>query len=253
MGEIAAVLLRLVVWVGLPLLLVVLAVGPSRSGRLLRRFWAWLTDRRHEPAEVLNRVVKEHEKNIQAVREALRQAESTQAEIARNLKRSEENVTALEAEARAGARAGDDLVARAALHKLNLERLAAAGFKDQLQRHKARIDESRRRLHLLELQLRQYEVGRSVLLSQLAEAKTVEQQYALASQFDPHNAVADWHKAEDEVRQAAQNARAAEQVFADTADLPLGGQPVRIDPALIDAQLAELKAQARRSDNDRRP
>jgi phage shock protein A len=234
-------------------LLIALAVGPSRSWQLVRRGWAWLTDRRQDPADVLNRVVQEHEKNIQAVREALRQAESTQAEIARNLKRSEENINALEAEARACSRAEDDLGARAALHKLNLERLAAANFKDQLQRQKARIDESRRRLHLLELQLRQYEVGRSILLSQLAEAKTVEQQYALASQFDPYNAVADWHKAEGEVQQAAQSARAAEQVLADTADLPLGGQPVRIDPALIDAQLAELKAQARRSDNNRCP
>jgi phage shock protein A len=253
MAEIAVVLLRLVVWVGLPILLVALAVGPARSARLVSRAWAWLTDRRQEPAEVLNRVVKEQEKSIAAVREALRQAESTQAEIARNLKRGEENVTALEAEARACARADDDLGARAALHKLNLERLAAAGFRDQLQQHKGRIDESRRRLHLLELQLRQYEVGRSILLSQLAEARTVEQQYALASQFDPYNAVADWHRAEGEVRQAAQSARAAEQVFADTADLPLGGRPVRIDPALIDAQLAELKAQAHRSDNNRRP
>jgi phage shock protein A len=250
---IEVLLLRLVVWVGLPLLLVAIAVGPARSWRLIRRGWGWLTDRRQEPAAVLNRVVQEQEKNIEAVREALRQAESAQAEIARNLKRSEENITALEAEARACARGDDDLGARAALHKLNLERLAAAGFKDQLQRQKARIDESRRRLHLLELQLRQYEVGRSILLSQLAEAKTVEQQYALASQFDPYNAVADWHKAEGEVQQAAQMARAAEQVYADTADLPLGGQPVRIDPALIDAQLAELKAQARRSDNHRRP
>ena len=250
---IEVLLLRLVVWVGLPLLLVALAVGPARSWRLLRRGWAWLTDRRHEPADVLNRVVQEHEKNIQAVREALRQAESTQAEIARNLKRSEENVNALEAEARACARADDDLGARAALHKLNLERLAAAGFKDQLQRQKARIDESRRRLHLLELQLRQYEVGRSILLSQLAEARTVEQQYALASAFDPTGAVAAWSRAEGDVTQATRAARAAGQVFEDVADLPLNGQAARIDPDLLDRQLAELKAQARRSDNNRRP
>ena len=128
-----------------------------------------------------------------------------------------------------------------------------ASFRDQLDKQRGHIDAVRRNLYLVELQLRQYEVGRSILLSQLAEAKTVEQQYALASQFDPYNAVADWHRAEGEVRQAAQSARAAEQVYADTADLPLGGQPVRIDPALIDAQLAELKAQARRTDNNRRP
>ena len=82
-----------------------------------------------------------------------------------------------------------------------------------------------------------------MLLAQLAEAKTVEQQYALASQFDPFSAVAAWNRAEGTVQQATQNARAAEQVFEDTADLPLNGQPVRIDPGLLDVQLAELKAE----------
>ena len=51
MAEIAVVLLRLVVWVGLPILLVALAVGPARSARLVRRAWAWLTDRRQELQE----------------------------------------------------------------------------------------------------------------------------------------------------------------------------------------------------------
>jgi phage shock protein A len=234
-----------------PLLLVGLAVGPARSWRFLRRCWAWVEDRRHEPTEVLNRVVREHEKNIKALREVLRGAEAAQNDIARNLRRSEENITALELEARTLAGGGDDLGAKAALHKLNLERLAVAGFRAQLGQQKERIDQARRRLHLLELQLRQYEVGRSILLSQLAEAKTVEQQYALASQFDPFSAVAAWVRAEGAVQQASQSARAVEQVFHDTADLPLTGQPMRIDPELLDAQLAELKAQLRRGQGDR--
>ncbi len=111
--------------------------------------------------------------------------------------------------------------------------------------------QARRRLHLLELQLRQYEVGRSILLNQLAEARTVEQQYALASQFDPFSAVAGWLRAEGMVQEASQNARAVEQVYHDTADLPLGGRPVHIDPELLDAQLAQLKAQVGRGKNDR--
>src|SRR5262249_48161160 len=97
------------------------------------------------------------------------------------------------------------------------------------------------------LQLRQYEVGRTILLAQLAEAKTAEQQYALASQFDPYSAVAAWVRAEDDVKQAAREARAAERVYTDTADLPLNSEPVRIDPPLLDRQLAELKAQAKRN------
>jgi phage shock protein A len=240
--------LRLLVWVVVPLLLVALAVGPARTWRWVRRLWSWVDDRRHEPTEVLNRVVKEHEKNIRALRDVLGQAESTYHEIARNMRRSEDNITALELEARTMVGNDDDLGARAALYKLNLEQLAVQGFREQLVQQKLRIDQARRRLHLLELQLRQYEVGRSILLSQLAEAKTVEQQYALASQFDPFSAVAAWTRAEGSVQQAAQNARAVEQVYHDTADLPLTGQPVRIEPEMLDAQLNELKARMRRGE-----
>jgi phage shock protein A len=236
-------LLRVIAWGVFPLLLVILAVGPSRFWQFIRRGWAWVEDRRHEPTEVLNRVVKEHEKNIHQLKDVLGQSESAQADIVRNMRRSEESITALQREARAAVIADDDLGAKAALYKINLERLAVQGFKEQLVGQKLRIDQARRRLHLLELQLRQYEVGRSILLAQLAEAKTVEQQYALASQFDPFSAVAAWTRAEGSVQQAAQAARAAEQVYTDTADLPLNGQPVRIDPVLLDVQLAELKAQ----------
>jgi phage shock protein A len=244
-------LLRVLVWVVVPLLLVAAALGPARSWRILRKTWRWLEDRRHEPTEVLNRVVREHEKNIRALCEVLRQAEAAQEDIVRNNGRSEDSITALEQEARAMVRNNDDLGARAALYKLNLERLAVQGFQTQLAQQKARIDQTRRRLHLLELQLRQYEVGRSILLSQLAEAKTVEQQYALANQFDPFSAVAAWVRTEGSVQEAAQNARAAEQVLNDTADLPLSGQPVRIEPEMLDAQLAQLKEQMRNS-RDRR-
>jgi phage shock protein A len=250
-GIMELLLLRLLVWVVVPLLLIAVAVGPARSWRLVRKCWSWVEERRHEPTEVLNRVVKEQEKNIKALREVLRQAEATHAEIARNMRRSEDNLTALELEARTMAGNNDDLGARAALYKINLERLAVKGFQEQLGGQKERIDQARRRLHLLELQLRQYEVGRSILLSQLAEAKTVEQQYALANQFDPFSAVAAWVRAEGTVQQAAQTARAVEQVYHDTADLPLTGQPVRIDPELLDAQLAELKADMRRDNKSR--
>jgi phage shock protein A len=238
-------LLRLLVWVGVPLLLIAVAIGPSRTRRLFRRLWAWVDDRRHEPTEVLNRVVREHEKNIRQLKDVLVQSEAAQGEIMRNMTKSEENIKSLEREAMTFATTNDDLGARAALYKLNLERLAVTGFKEQLNHQKERIDQARRRLHLLELQLRQYEVGRSILLAQLAEAKTVEQQYALASQFDPFSAVAAWVRAEGTVQQASQNARAVEEVYHDTADLPLNGQPVRIDPELLDMQLAEMKEHLR--------
>jgi phage shock protein A len=239
----ALFLLRALVWVVAPLVLIVAAVGPARTWGFFQRIWNWFFDSRHEPTAVLNRVVREHEKNIQALREVLRQAEAAQADIIRNSRRSEDNITAVEREARDAVRNGDDLGARAALYKLNLERVAVQGFQAQLEQQKTRIDQARRRLHLLELQLRQFEVGRSILLSQLAEARTVEQQYALANQFDPFSAVAAWVRAEGDVRQAASDARAAGQVLDDTAELPLNEQPVVLSPEMLDAQLAELKEQ----------
>ena len=77
-------LLRLLVWVALPLLLIALAIGPSRAWRFVRRAWAWVEDRRHEPTEVLNRVVHEHEKNIRQLKDVLAQTETAQGEILRN-------------------------------------------------------------------------------------------------------------------------------------------------------------------------
>jgi hypothetical protein len=94
----------------------------------------------------------------------------------------------------------------------------------------------------LELRLRQYEVGRSVLLSQLAEAEKVEQQYAIARQFDPFNAVANWQRAEGIVQEKAVNARAIERVYMDTTEMSADVQPAAVDPDMLEAQLAELRA-----------
>jgi phage shock protein A len=240
------VIARLVVWVLIPVGLMVVLFGPRRCLQAWRQTVGWVWDSRREPTAILNHVLAQLQKNIDALRQVLKQAEATQTEIVRNSKKSEENSAALYAEAQALAGRGDDLGARAALSKLNLERMALTTFQDQLARHQRRIVETRRRLHLLELQLRQYEVGRSILLGQLAEAKTLEQQFALVNQFDPTGAVAAWHRAEGTVEEATENARAVEKVFNDTADLPLGGQPLRVDPALVEAQLAEMKAEAGR-------
>jgi phage shock protein A len=233
--------LRLVLWVGLPLLLVVFAVGPARFWRACTRAWRWLWEKRLDPQDVLTEIVYQHEQHVSALRQALGQSEAVEQDIARNLRKSEENSAGFEQEAHKKVETGDDLGARAALYKLNLERLASDNFRQQLERQKQHIAESRHRLYLVELQLRQYEVGRNILLSQLAEAKSVEQQYAIAQQFDPFSAVANWQKAEGLVQEKAINARAAEQVYNDTAELPLVGQPAQVDPALLDAQLAEFK------------
>jgi phage shock protein A len=241
MGFLETFVLRLVFWVGVPLGLIVLAVGPQRVRRWAAAFWGWLWIKRLEPEEILTKVVKLHEKHIGELKKALTRSEEAETEIARNIGKSRQNIAALEEEARAHVARGDDLGARAALYKLNLEQLAASSFQEQLARQRLHITEARRRLYLLELQLRQYEVGRTILLSQLAEARTVEQQYAIAKNFDPFNAVANWQQAEGMVQEKALNARAFEQVYSDIAEMPLAGQPAQVDPAALDAQLAELK------------
>jgi phage shock protein A len=237
----AEFLLRLILWFILPVFLITLAIGPARVGTWLAGVWSWIWESKLEPAEVLDRVVKEHQRKIAQLKEVLQQGDTTQGEIQKNIRKSEEMVASLEGEARAAVRREEDNEARAALAKMALERQALQGFSVQLQQHKLRTTQARRRLHLLELQLRQFEVGRSILLNQLAEARTVEQQYQLANQFDPFSAIAEWQKAEGDVQEAAENARAVEQVLTDTADLPLSTQPVRLDPAELNAQLARLK------------
>ena len=236
------VLLRLVLWVGLPVGLMVLLVGPKRVWRGLGRAWNWLTNRREDPEAIIDRVVREHTDHVTAVRKALRQAEQTTAKVEENKQTTEANIADLERQAREAVGRGDDLGARATLYKLNLERAALENFQNQLERLKQHIDETQRRLYLLELQLRQYEVGRSILLSELAEAKTVEQQYAIANRFDPFSAVSNWQRAEGMVQEKSLSAQAAERVQADTADLVVSAGEGAIDPVILDAQLQELKS-----------
>jgi phage shock protein A len=245
MGGLLEFLLRLFLWVVLPLGLVVWALGPERVWSKIKGGWTWFWRTRLEPEEILSRVVRRHQEHIEALREALTRSETAEHDIARNIEESKENLEALEQEARNHVLHNDDLGARAALYKLNLEKLAVKTFEEQLERQRQHIIESRRRLYLLELQLRQYEVGRSILLSQLAEAKTVEQQYAIANNFDPFSAVAHWQQAEGIVHEKALNARAVEQVYTDVAEMPLAGQPAQVDPAALDDQLAALKARVR--------
>jgi phage shock protein A len=242
MGFVEVAILR-VLWVAVPLFLVIMVIGPARVFSALSRFWSWLWKRRLDPEEILSHVVHQHEQHIADLRKALSRSETAESEIARNIATSHKNIAGLEEEARTHVARADDLGARAALYKLNLERLAVKSFEEHLLRQRRQISEARRRLYLLELQLRQYEVGRSILLSQLAEAKTVEQQYAIASNFDPFSAVAHWQEAEGIVQEKTLTARAVEQVYADVAEIPLSAQPAHVEPGVLDAQLAELKAQ----------
>ncbi len=244
----AMVLLRVILWGVIPLFLLVVAIGPRR----LSAFWGWLWGGKLAPAEVLDRVVQDHQTRIARLKAVLDQSDRTQAEIQQNVRKSEENIAALEGEARRAVQREDDDEARAALAKIALERQAIQGFREQWKHHKERITSARRRLHRLELQLRQYEVGRAILLNQLAEAQTVEQQYELANQFDPTGAIAEWQRAEDNVQAVSENARAVEQVMNDTTTSPLDGQAGRIDPAEVDAQLALLKQQVQSERNGNR-
>jgi phage shock protein A len=234
-------LLRMALWVGLLAALAALAIGPRRLRRGMKRAWTLARRKRLDPEEILTQVVQQHEEHVKAVRAAFNQAETAEAAIRENLRQSDEHIPTLEAEAKRLAVAGDELGARAALFKINLEQSAIENFREQLQRQSALVAESRHRLYSLELQLRQYQVGRSILLSQLAQAEKVEEQYAIVRRFDPFNAVANWQKAEGLVQEKALNARAIERVYADTSDL--SGPVSSVDPAALDRQLAALRDQ----------
>ena len=243
--------MRLVLWIGLPLLLLTLALGPRKVLRRLKYAWSWFTRRRLDPEEILTHVVRQHEQHVAALGKLLAEEEAAEATIVDNLRQSAGNLAKLEEQARTSSAHGDDLGARAALYKLNLERAAMENFNVQLARQRELIEDSRRRLYELELQLRQYEVGRNILLSQLAAAEKVEQQYAIARQFDPFNAVANWQKAEGLVQQKSLNAKAIERVYADTTDVAhasaLSAAPLSVDSAALEAELARLRSQARGS------
>jgi phage shock protein A len=236
-------LLRAFLLVGLPLLLAVLLVGPRRLASGVKRGWHWLWTRRLEPEEILAQVVRQHETSVEAVKHVIAQAEAAEKEIVRGIEQSEQNVAALETESRKLAANGDEEGAKEALYRLNLEKLALDNFREQLAQQRHVIAENRRRRFMLELQLRQYEIGRSILLSQLAEAEQVEQQYAIARQFDPFNAVADWQRAEAAVQEKALNAKALERVQSDIAEMA-NNQTTDVDASVVEAQLADLRAKA---------
>ncbi len=249
-------LIRGFLWVGLPLLLVVLAVGPGRFWNGVQRGWAWLWRKRLAPEEVLTQVVTQYQLLVEALNKTLAKSEAVEADLARHIARSEENIAALEKEAQKAAKHNDDLGARAALYKLDLEKQAVANFREQRERQRHQIADVRKHLYLVELQLRQYEVGRTILLSQLAEAQTVEQQYQIASQFDPYSAVANWKQAEGIIQDKALSARAIELVHNDLAKLELeppveGAAPApAVDPAELDAELQRLKNRVRQAERN---
>jgi phage shock protein A len=246
MGFVEYFLLRLLLWLGLLSALIALAVGPRKLRSSIKRIWSIAFRKRLDPEEILTNVVLQHEQHVKAVREAVGKAEAAEAALRANLKQSEEHVPVLEAEAKRLASEGDELGARAALYKKQLEQSAIGNFREQLERHCGMIAESRHRLFMLELQLRQYEVGRSILLSQLAQAEKTEEQYAIARQFDPFNAVANWQQAEGLVLEKSLNARAKERVYVDTTDMDVSYPTSAIDPAVLEAQLADLRAQTKR-------
>jgi phage shock protein A len=239
-------------WVGLPLVLVALAVGPSRFWGAVKRAWNWLWRRRLDPEEVLGQVVKQYQDLVASLNQTVAKSREAEQELSRHIKQSEANLVELEQAAAKAARGQDDLEAKAVLYRINLERSALETFRGQLGRQVQQIDYLRKHLYLAELQLRQYEVGRSILLSQLAEAKTAEQQYAIASQFDPFSAVANWRQAENLVEEKQLSARAAERVAADLLDAPLDAvQTVPAPPPVaaeaLDEQLRRLKERLRQA------
>jgi phage shock protein A len=213
-------ILRGVLFVGLPVLLVVLAVGPSRCRVIIRGLWSQLWQRKHEPEEVIEQVVKQYREMVAVLEQTLARARAADETLDRTIRQSEKNLTALDDESREAAERGDEVATKGILAKTTLERQALEAFREQRARHARQIDEIRGNLHATELQLRQYEVGRELLLSQLAEANSVEHQYRIASEFDPFSAVANWKTAQTMVEEKQINARVMSRVAADLRTPP---------------------------------
>ncbi len=222
-------ILRGLLFVGLPVLLVVLAVGPARCQAIVRRLWSQLWQRKQEPEEVIEQVVKQYRQMVAVLEQTLDRARAADETLDRNIRQSEDNLVALESEARAATGRGDELATKVILAKTALERQALESFREQRTRHARQIDEIRSNLHATELQLRQYEVGRELLLSQLAEANSVEQQYRIAGEFDPFSAVANWRQAENMVEEKQINARVKSRVAADLRT-PLEDDGTSVNP-----------------------
>ena len=208
-------------------MLFALAVGPSRCRAIAGRIWSQIWRRKQEPEEVIEQVVQQYRTMVDSLNQTLERAHTADATLERNIEQSGANLARLDGEAREAARRGDDLVAKGVLFKSNLEREALAAFNDQRARHARQIDEIRRNLYAAELQLRQYEVGRELLLAQLAEAKTVEQQYRIASEFDPFSAVGNWKQAENMVEEKQISARAIGRPSCEMAASHHCGAPPR--------------------------
>ncbi len=241
-------ILRLILWICLPIALGVLAIGPARVKRECRKLWQWISDKRQPPETILANVVKQHQQHLAQNRKSLQQAEATEKEIRNNLEHSQLSLELLNAERQKLDARGDHLAANAAKYKQTLEQSAVETFTKQLEKQRELIIEAQRRLFETELQLRQYEVGRNILLSQLAAAKNVEQQYAIVDQFDPFNALSDWRKAETMIHERLLRASAVEHVREDLSRLMK-------DPAErpFDAKIIDLPAASPDQSGDEQP
>lgn len=231
-------IIRGVLFLGVPVLLAVLAIGPARCQEFVRRLWSQLWQRKLEPEAVIEQVVKQYREMVKAHEQTLARARTAETVLDRNILQSEHNLDTLENEAREAAKQGDEFASKGIVSKTTLERQALDTFREQRVRHARQIDEIRGNLHATELQLRQYEVGRELLLSQLAEAKTVEQQYRIASEFDPFSAVANWKKVEGMVEEQQLTARVISRVAADLRT-PIEAESV----SESDGQVSEQKSE----------
>ena len=146
-------ILRGLLFVGVPIMLFALAVGPARCRAIASRFWAQIWQRKQEPEEVIEQVVQQYRVMVGSLNQTLEKAHAADATLERNIEQSEANLATLDGEAREAAGRGDDLNAKGVLFKSNLERQALAAFSEQRTRHARQIDEIRRNLYAAELQL----------------------------------------------------------------------------------------------------
>ena len=74
----------------MPTILIVLAIGPARIANAWRGLTRSLFDGKHEPADVLDRVVRQHRQHINALKAVIDQAESARGDVDANRHKSVE-------------------------------------------------------------------------------------------------------------------------------------------------------------------
>lgn len=74
-------ILRGLLFVGVPIVLFAMAVGPARCRAIVSRFWAQIWQRKQEPEEVIEQVVQQYRAMVGSLNQTLEKAHAADATL----------------------------------------------------------------------------------------------------------------------------------------------------------------------------